>query len=102
MTDQTNAAGHDLGIPGAAQPSIDPFPAISYDEASSRKQELFANSEWREKYFQGDVECRRQWDQIVRGLAAPPPAPADSRESLVEHVRQTADNIRCGCRSDPQ
>ena len=90
MTDNpTNAAGGDL--PGAPQPSIDPLPAISYSEAESRKAELFANEEWRNAFFSGSVEAKREWDQIVRGLAAPPPAPANEREAIVEHLRQHAD-----------
>jgi hypothetical protein len=89
MTDTPSYAANDLTPP--PQPSIEPLPVVSPAHALSLKQELFAREDWRTRWFSGDVEAHRQYDQIVRSLAAPQPPPPDSRESLVDHIRQTAD-----------
>jgi hypothetical protein len=68
--------------------SSDPLPAISFSEAESRKAELFANEEWRTRYFAGDVEATREYNQIVHGLTTPPPAPTDERQATLEALRQ--------------
>ena len=91
MTDNpTNVPGTNPAISGTPQPSIDPLPSISYSEAESRKAELFANEEWRTRFFSGSVEAKREWDQIVRGLTAPPPAPANDREAVLEQLKRFA------------
>jgi hypothetical protein len=76
--------------PAAPPLSIDPLPAISYGEAESRKAELFANEEWRTKYFAGDVEAKREYDQIVQGLTTPPPPPTNERELILEQLGRYA------------
>lgn len=109
MTDNPDPAGTVTSdLSGVPQPSIDPLPAISYEQASSLKQELLANEEWRTKYINGDIECRRQMDQIYRGLTTPPAAPPNPGEAIVEHLRQhadisedVADEIRSGRASTP-
>ena len=110
MTNSTNASNSLDVHPTASwspQPS-DSLPAISYEQASSLKQELLANEEWRTKYVNGDIECRRQMDQIYRGLTTPPAAPVNPGEAIVEHLRQyadisedVADEIRSGRASTP-
>jgi hypothetical protein len=79
-----------LPVISPVAPSIDPLPAISYGEAESRKAELFANEEWRTKYFAGDVEAKREYDQIVQGLTTPPPPPTNERELILEQLGRYA------------
>ena len=75
---------------GAATPSADPLPEISYSEAESKRAELFASEEWRTRLFSGSVEAKREWDQIVRGLTTAPPAPANDREAVLAQLRRVA------------
>ena len=50
---QPTAAPSPTVAPDPMSPlSTDPLPPISFAEASSRKEELFANEEWRTKYCQ--------------------------------------------------
>jgi hypothetical protein len=79
---------------GAATPSADPLPEISYSEAESRRAELYGNSPeaqaWRDRYFSGDVSCKAEMDQIVRGLTTAPPPPVNDREAVLAQLRQVA------------
>jgi hypothetical protein len=68
----------------------DPLPQISYGEAESRKAELFGNSEWFNRYMAGDITAKREYDQIVAGLTAAPPAPANEREAMLDQLKRSA------------
>jgi hypothetical protein len=74
-------------------PVIDTAPPMSWDAAQARKNEMLNDPATRDKIMQGDVETRAEYDRVIRSLAfgQPPPGPADSRESIVEHLRQHAD-----------
>lgn len=87
MTD-TPAGNTDPGV-AAPTPSA---PEMPYDEALSRKQERLADPVWRDKYYNGDVECRAEMDRIVRGLT-PKQSVTDpaSIEDLIDTWRSRAD-----------
>jgi hypothetical protein len=43
-------------------------PTMSVAEAQSRKAELYNNKEWRDRYFNGDVTARNEFNAITRAL----------------------------------
>jgi hypothetical protein len=100
MTDPADAARDSLDIHPTAPWSPTPaLPEMSYAEAASRREELYANTpaaqEWRDKYFSGSVEAKAQMDQIVRALAPAPPPPSDptSTEQLIEWVHSLVPDL---------
>jgi hypothetical protein len=68
-------------------------PTMSVEEATSRKAELFGSQEWRNKYFNGDIAARRDFDAITRALAPKPVEPSDpqSLDQIAERARAQAD-----------
>jgi hypothetical protein len=74
-------------------PVADLLPQMSPEAATSKKNELFANQEWRNKYYNGDATARSEMDAIVRALTPAQPAPADpsSREQFIDWIRNYAE-----------
>jgi hypothetical protein len=96
MTDNpTDTAAGTLGaLPDKPFSPAAPAPAMSFQEAESRKAEMFGNQEWVDKYMSGDIEARAQYDAVIRSLAfgrQPPPSDPRSVDQLEEWARSQAD-----------
>jgi hypothetical protein len=74
----------DLGV----EPSPPVPPVMSYAQATSMKQEFFANKEKMAALMAGGVEANREWQMITAGLSQQPPAPTGDREAAGAHLPQ--------------
>jgi hypothetical protein len=74
----------DLGV----EPSPPAPPVMSYAQATSMKQEFFANKEKMAALMAGGVEANREWQMITAGLSQQPPAPTGDREADGAHLQE--------------
>jgi len=77
-------AAQDLGVP-ESPPSVPPMP---YAEAVSRKAEMLASEEIRNKIMSGDADANREWKRVVEGLSAIPPTTTGARDDLAAHIQE--------------
>jgi hypothetical protein len=77
----------DLGMAAPAAPSVPPMSAA---EAQSRKGEFFADRAKMDALMKGDVAATNEWQAIVAGLSAQPPAPTAPRDDVTEHLNASS------------
>jgi hypothetical protein len=89
MSDNTtNNASGDLSLPGA-QPAPE-VPPLSYAAAESRKQEILASAELRQKIMDSDAEMTAEWRRITVALSRPPETPTAPREAAADALNASA------------
>ncbi|MGB8630101.1 MAG: hypothetical protein WCD69_12020 [Xanthobacteraceae bacterium] len=82
-----SAAAADLGVaaspvtPSPVMPAVAP---MSYDMAVSRKAEILASGELRDKILQGDLQLSAEWKAITDAISQPPPKPVTPGDELVD------------------
>jgi hypothetical protein len=76
----------DLGM-AAPAPSVPPMSAA---EAQSRKGEFFADQAKMDALMKGDVTATHEWQAIVAGLSAQPPAPTAPRDEVTNHLQESS------------
>jgi hypothetical protein len=86
---EINTAAGDLAIPGG-RPAPEPPPPLSYAAAESRKQEILASAELRQKIFDGDIDATVEWRRLTEALSRPSETSADPRTEAAEHLQQSA------------
>jgi hypothetical protein len=84
----TNAAGADLSIPGAG-PVVPAAPAMSMQEAASRKQEFLADQKMVDALMAGEVNATSLWRSINNSLWQPPQF-TQPRDEVTEHLQQSS------------
>jgi hypothetical protein len=89
MTDDltTNAAGGDLGLPGASV--VPAAPAFSPAEAESRKSEFMANKEKTTALMNGDAAATAEWRLITQNLWQPAQF-TQPRDEVTEHLQESS------------
>src|SRR5271156_3807689 len=78
MSEDTSAplpASVEVGAPDAPAP-------LTYEQAVSRKAELFSKPGWAERYLQGDQTARREFTELTAALAQGVPDPARTARDL--------------------
>jgi hypothetical protein len=83
----TNAAGGDLGLPGA--PVVPAAPAMSPAEAASRKSEFMANKEKTTALMNGDAAATAEWRLITQNLWQPAQF-TQPRDEVTEHLQESS------------
>ncbi len=68
-------ASVEVGAPDAPAP-------LTYDQAASRKAELFSKPGWAERYLQGDQTARREFTELTAALALGAPDPGRTAREL--------------------
>jgi hypothetical protein len=89
MTDDlaTNAAGGDLGLPGA--PVVETPPPMTMQEAASRKSEFLGNKEKMAALMAGDAAASAEWWLITQNLWQPTQF-TQPRDEVTEHLQESA------------
>jgi hypothetical protein len=78
----TSGVASDLGI----EPSPPTPPPMAYAEATSRKAEFMADKAKVDALMRGDGPATSEWQMIVAGLSAQPPAPTGPREAETAYL----------------
>lgn len=63
---------------------------MSYAAAESRKAEMLADAETRNKIMTGDVDANAEWKRVVEALSRPPEIPTGPREDLAAHINASS------------
>jgi hypothetical protein len=89
MTDDltTNAAGGDLGLPGATV--VETPPPMSVAEAASRKTGFLANKEKTTALMNGDPAATAEWRLITQNLWQPAQF-TQPRDEVTEHLQESS------------
>src|SRR5271156_4175076 len=78
MSEDTSAplpASVEVGAPDAPAP-------LTYEQAVSRKAELFSKPGWAERYLQGDQTARREFTELTAALALGAPDPGRTAREI--------------------
>jgi hypothetical protein len=68
-------ASVEVGAPDAPAP-------LTYDQAVSRKAELFSRVGWAERFLQGDQTARREFGEVTQALTLGAPDPARTAREI--------------------
>jgi hypothetical protein len=78
MSDDISArlpAAVEVGAPDAPAP-------LTYDQAVTRKAELFSRVGWAERYLQGDQTARREFGEVTQALTLGAPDPGRTAREI--------------------